>query len=160
MTVLGHEGVGPLGPSKSAEGYAGHVSISVDELRTLGARIRAEAEAAGELTLTGSPYWDIPQSIREALPESPTGTTSSPIAEACAEPPSHVRRTRPPAGDIELCADWCFVFSLMCRTRTLRPPDLDGCVSDMSSTKATEVRGTCGEVDEALDTQPLRRDRY
>jgi hypothetical protein len=45
------------------------VSISVDDLRALGARVRAEAEAAGELTLTGSPYWDIPQLARDALLE-------------------------------------------------------------------------------------------
>lgn len=45
------------------------MSISVDDLRALGARVRAEAEAAGELTLTGSPYWDIPQPARHALLE-------------------------------------------------------------------------------------------
>lgn len=49
--------------------YAGRVSISVDDLRSLGARVRAEAEAAGELALTGSPFWEIPQSARETLLE-------------------------------------------------------------------------------------------
>jgi hypothetical protein len=45
------------------------MSISVDDLRALGARVRAEAEAAGEFNLTGSPFWDVPQSIRDALVE-------------------------------------------------------------------------------------------
>jgi hypothetical protein len=58
-----------LRQSKTRGGYASEVSISVDELRAIGARVRAEAEAAGELTLTGLPYWDIPRSIRDALLE-------------------------------------------------------------------------------------------
>lgn len=45
------------------------MSISPDELRALGAQARAEAQAAGELALTGSPYWDIPQDVRDALLE-------------------------------------------------------------------------------------------
>lgn len=45
------------------------MSISPDERRALGAQARAEAEAAGELALSGSPYWDIPQDVRDALHE-------------------------------------------------------------------------------------------
>lgn len=43
------------------------MSVSVDELRTLGARVRADAEAAGELTLTGPTHWDLPEIVRSAL---------------------------------------------------------------------------------------------
>ena len=46
------------------------MSISVVDLRALGARVRAEAEVAGEMpVLTGSPYWDIPHEVRDALIE-------------------------------------------------------------------------------------------
>jgi hypothetical protein len=41
--------------------------MSVEELRALGAKVRAEAEAAGELAKPGSPFWDIPQDVRDAL---------------------------------------------------------------------------------------------
>jgi hypothetical protein len=59
---------GNNGPGRCpTRGDASGASISVDELGAFGARVRAEAEAAGELTLTGSPYWEIPQSIRDAL---------------------------------------------------------------------------------------------
>lgn len=35
-----------------------------------GAQVRAEAEAAGELALSGSAYWDIPRDVRDALLEN------------------------------------------------------------------------------------------
>ncbi len=47
--------------------YSMHMSISVDELRALGARVRAEAEAAGELARPGASHWDLPREAREAL---------------------------------------------------------------------------------------------
>jgi hypothetical protein len=49
--------------------YAANVSISADQLRALGARVRAEAEAAGELATPGPSHWDIPQEGRDALLE-------------------------------------------------------------------------------------------
>ncbi|MDQ2727067.1 MAG: hypothetical protein M3Y91_04185 [Actinomycetota bacterium] len=45
------------------------MSISVEDLRAIAARVRAEAAAAGELTLTGPGHWDLPESVREAILE-------------------------------------------------------------------------------------------
>jgi hypothetical protein len=45
------------------------MSISVEDLRSLGAKVRAEAEAAGELTLSGPTHWDLPEAVRDALRE-------------------------------------------------------------------------------------------
>lgn len=51
----------------SMDRYSVGVSISVDDLRSLAARVRAEAEAAGELTLSGPTHWHLPEAARAAL---------------------------------------------------------------------------------------------
>jgi hypothetical protein len=44
------------------------MAISIDDLRAIAARARAQAEADGELSPKGGPVsWDLPQSIREAI---------------------------------------------------------------------------------------------
>lgn len=74
----------PLAPSSDTPGeYAVFMSISADELRTLGARVRAEAEAAGELAKPGSSHWDIPREAREALLEYLHSGAYEEAARAC-----------------------------------------------------------------------------
>ncbi len=41
--------------------------ISVEDLRAIAERVRAEAAAAGELTPSGPVHWDLPESVREAI---------------------------------------------------------------------------------------------
>lgn len=43
------------------------MSISVEDLRAIAVRVRADAAAAGELTPTGPVHWDLPESVREAI---------------------------------------------------------------------------------------------
>lgn len=43
------------------------MSISVEDLRDIAVRVRADAAAAGELTPTGPVHWDLPESVREAI---------------------------------------------------------------------------------------------
>jgi hypothetical protein len=72
-------------------GYSVRMSISVDDLRSLGARVRAEAEAAGELTLTGPTRWDLPEAVRAALQEYAASGAYEEAARACiAEDPDAV----------------------------------------------------------------------
>ena len=47
--------------------YSVRMSISVDDLRSLGAKVRAEGEAEGEITLTGPTRWGLPAAARAAL---------------------------------------------------------------------------------------------
>jgi hypothetical protein len=65
------------------------MSISPDELRALGARVRAEAEATGELASSGSTHWDIPREAREAVLEYGHSGAYEEAARACiAEEPA------------------------------------------------------------------------
>lgn len=59
------------------------MSISADELRALGARVRTEAEAVGELAKPGSTHWDIPRQVREALLEYVRSGAYEEAARAC-----------------------------------------------------------------------------
>lgn len=59
------------------------MSISADELRALGARVRAEAETVGELAKPGPTHWDIPQEAREALLEYGHSGAYEEAARAC-----------------------------------------------------------------------------
>ena len=69
--------------------YSFCMSISVNDLRSLGARVRAEAEAAGELTLTGPTHWDLPEAARAALLEYAASGAYEEAAQACiAEDPT------------------------------------------------------------------------
>jgi hypothetical protein len=43
------------------------VAISIEDLRAIAARARAQAEADGELTPTGPVRLDLPQSVRVAI---------------------------------------------------------------------------------------------
>ena len=45
------------------------MAISIEDLRAIAARVRAEAEAAGELvpTKVGDIHWDIPDAARAAI---------------------------------------------------------------------------------------------
>jgi len=71
--------------------YSESMSISVDDLRSLGARVRAEAEAAGELTLTGPTHWDLPEAARAALVDYASSGAYEEAAQACiAEDPDEV----------------------------------------------------------------------
>ncbi len=63
--------------------YSGCMSISVDDLRSLGAGVRAEAEATGELALTGPTRWDLPESVRAALREYAVSGAYEEAARAC-----------------------------------------------------------------------------
>lgn len=63
--------------------YSVGMSISVDDLRSLGARIRAEAEAAGELTLSGPTRWDLPEAARTALLDYAASGAYEEAAQAC-----------------------------------------------------------------------------
>jgi hypothetical protein len=63
--------------------YSVRMSISVDDLRSLGARVRAEAKAAGELTLTGPTHWDLPEAVRAALREYAASGAYEEAAQAC-----------------------------------------------------------------------------
>lgn len=47
--------------------YSAGMSISVYDLRSIAARGRAEAEAAGELSLGGPAHCDLPEAARAAL---------------------------------------------------------------------------------------------
>lgn len=82
--------VGALG-AHAGDRYPVRMSISVDDLRSLGARVRAEAEAAGELTLTGPTHWDLPEAVRAALREYGVSGAYEEAAQACiAEDPDAV----------------------------------------------------------------------
>lgn len=59
------------------------MSISVDDLRSLGAQVRAEAEAAGELTLTGRTHWDLPEAVRASLLDYAASGAYEEAAQAC-----------------------------------------------------------------------------
>lgn len=59
------------------------MSISVDDLRSLGAQVRAEAEAAGELTLTGPTHWDLPEAVRASLLDYAASGAYEEAAQAC-----------------------------------------------------------------------------
>jgi hypothetical protein len=59
------------------------MSISPDDLRVLGARVRAEAEAAGELAKPGLSHWDIPREARDALLEYLHSGAYEEAARAC-----------------------------------------------------------------------------
>jgi hypothetical protein len=45
--------------------------MSIEDLRAIAERVRAEAEAAGELAppMVGKARWDVPESVRAALLE-------------------------------------------------------------------------------------------
>src|SRR5579863_1790635 len=72
-----------LGPLTIVPPYSGHLSISADELRALGARVRAEAEAAGELAKPGPSHWDIPRGARDVLLEYLHSGAYEEAARAC-----------------------------------------------------------------------------
>ena len=65
------------------DAYPACMSFSPDGLRALGARVRAEAEAAGELAASGSNRWDIPREAREALLEYGYSGAYEEAARAC-----------------------------------------------------------------------------
>jgi len=46
------------------------VAISIEDLRTIAAKARAQAEADGELTPSGPIHLDLPLSVREAIWEA------------------------------------------------------------------------------------------
>lgn len=75
----------------ASDRYSVLMSISVDDLRSLGAQVRAEAEAAGELTLTGPAHWDLPEAARAALLDYAASGAYEEAAQACiAEDPDVV----------------------------------------------------------------------
>jgi hypothetical protein len=71
------------GPLAIGPQYSAHMPISADELRALGARVRAEAEAAGEMAKPGPSHWVIPQAARDALLEYLHSGAYEEAARAC-----------------------------------------------------------------------------
>src|SRR5579859_1175862 len=72
-----------LGPLTIGPQYSAHVPISADELRALGARVRAEAEATGELAKPGLSRLGIPREARDALLEYLHSGAYEEAARAC-----------------------------------------------------------------------------
>lgn len=57
--------------------------VADDDLRSLGAQVRAEAEVAGEITLTGPTHWDLPEAGRAALRRYAVSGAYEKAARAC-----------------------------------------------------------------------------
>lgn len=62
-----------------ASGTVGVLATSSEDLRAIARRVRAEAEAAGELARpkVGKARWDVPEVVREALLEDLTPRTGA-----------------------------------------------------------------------------------
>ena len=63
------------------------MAMSVEDVRAIAERVRAEAEAAGELAppKVGKARWDVPESVREALLEDLASGHYDESARACTD---------------------------------------------------------------------------